>query len=149
MKIRTILFIGVLISLLVPPTTFLVSGLAAEMGLLDTLNAVMDQYGPEARPKLWSSSVISVVPVLGLGLVLWLIAKIRGKHDLTPLLGAAALVALALVLIWSNVSFWLTFLPEQRTPGWPHGLELVVGPLVFAPLAMLTAMLLAWAVGRR
>jgi len=54
--------------------------------------------------------------------------------------GSLAIIAL---LLWANASFWPLFLPGRSYPGWPHGLEMVIVPLFFAPVGMLVAVAIA------
>jgi hypothetical protein len=149
MKIWKLLVYGILLALLAPPATFAVCGLLANMGVADIGAAMFEQYASDARPALWGPSLLALAPVLLLALALWLIAKFRKQPDLNRPLGAAGLLAMTLVLIWANASYWTIFLPERTSPGWPHGMELLVGPLFFAPPAVLLAMLLAWLLVRR
>jgi len=148
MKIRYLMVHGILLALVTPPVSFALCGVWAGMGLADIATAMADQYAGDARPALWGPSLLALAPVLVLASALWLVARLRKKPDLNGSLGAAGLGAMTLVLIWANVSFWSAFLPERDAPGWPHGIELVIGPLFFAPPAVLLAMLVVWLVRR-
>ncbi|NNE09207.1 MAG: hypothetical protein HKN20_11655, partial [Gemmatimonadetes bacterium] len=43
-----------------------------------------------------------------------------------------------------NFDFWPAFLPSRVYPGFPHGLEFIIGPGVFAPIGMLLGVLTVW-----
>jgi hypothetical protein len=131
----------------VPPAVFLLAGLLSEMSPASVFSAMVAQYG-DARPNLLVTGIIGLIPLAALGIVLW-VHRVRGGSPRTRkylLLGG--LVPVLAVLVWSNYEFWSVFLPGRRAPGFPHGLELFIGPVIFAPVAMVVGMLVSWLAGR-
>ncbi len=144
--LRWVLLPGMLLAFLVPAVVFLVCALLADLTLADSLRETGAQFVVERR-HLWGVGVLGLIPVLlltGLGWVLgrWL-EPLRTRR-----ICQAGLLGIALILVWVNVEFWPGYLPERAFRGFPHGLEFVIGPLFFAPTAMLLLMLCAWLVTR-
>jgi len=131
--------------LAVPPVVFFITGLVSGMSLGDLSEALIVQYGDE-RPNLLVTGVIGLLPLGVMGLVIWLHRRLRGQYGNYLFWGG--LIPLVVVVAWSNHEFWRVFLPERSAPGFPHGLELIIGPVVFAPVAMVAGMLIAWLIGR-
>ncbi len=137
--------IAVLAPLLVPPLLFAVVGLGEGMGLAAAASALVDQYS-ERRFNLLMAGVLGLLPVGLLGVVLWIHRKLGGAPESRSALAWGGLLPILAVLIWVNFEFWPTYLPDRTFPGFPHGLELVIGPLFFAPVAMVAGMVVAWIV---
>ena len=64
---------------------------------------------------------------------------IAGWSGLTPSL---------LLLVWANAEAWPLYLPGRAFPGFPHGLELIIVPLFFVPVAMVFGTVAGGVVGR-
>lgn len=128
--------------LLIPPAVFAVVGLTKGMGLGGTVEALVAQYGVR-RLNLFSVAVLSFLPVLLLALLVWVIGRFTAMRASRRSLTIGGGVAILLVMTWINFEFWPAFLPERVAPGFPHGLEFVIGPLYFAPVAMLVGVGLA------
>lgn len=121
------------------PVVFVIVALNSGMTLSDTVDAMMNQYRAE-RSNLLVTSLLALFPMLLLALVLW-IGRRFGKFETTA--GAAALggsIGVLIVIAFVNFQHWPTFLPELRYAGWPHGLELFLGPVIAAPAVMLFGM---------
>ncbi len=128
--------------LLAPPMVFVVVGLTKGMGLAGTAEAVVAQYGVR-RMNLLSSAIPSFLPLVLLALLVWIIGRFTSIQASRRSLAMGGGAAILIVMVWINFEFWPVFLPERVTPGFPHGLEFVIGPLYFAPVAMLVGMGLA------
>lgn len=133
---------AILIALLIPPMVFFVVALFAGMGMADATQSLLDQYKSD-RQNLAFLGAIGILPILLLALVVWIVGKLKrarvGQQQLA-IGGAAGILA---VLVWVNFEYWPTFLPNKIYAGFPHGLEFVIGPLIFAPIAMVVGMLIA------
>lgn len=130
------------------PLVFLASGLMAGMGPGEVLEAFAEQAsGRRMNPVL--GSVLGVVPAALLALVLWIGAKRGADPGRLRTMGWCGLATLLLMLVWAHASVWGPFLPDRQPLGFPHGLELVIVPLFFAPPAVLVAALVGWLVSGR
>ncbi len=133
---------GVALAFLIPPVVFVLTALFVDMSLAESLRAVAAQFGAERHPLL-GAAILGTLPVVVLTLVGWLLARKLDKLRVRAI-AQAGLVGIALVLVWVNVEFWPGYLPDRTFLGFPHGLEFIIGPVFFAPPAMLMAMLAAW-----
>ena len=122
--------------LLIPPFVFAGVGLAEGMGPRGTLRGVLAQYGTR-RLNLFTVALPSLLPLLLLALVVFLLRRFTAMTASPRSLARGGALAIVAVMVWINLEFWPVFLPERRSPGFPHGLEFVIGPLYFAPVAML------------
>lgn len=127
--------LGALGLLLLPPVVFLVVGLVEGMGLPGTMTAIMEQYTVR-RLNLLVVAVLSLLPLMFLALVVYLLGRIASIRASRRSLALGGLSGLLAVMVWVNLEFWPIFLPDRVAPGFPHGLEFVIGPLFFAPVAM-------------
>ncbi|NGX16376.1 hypothetical protein [Wenzhouxiangella sp. XN24] len=130
------------LAFLVPALVFVLCALFADMSVVESLAAVATQFRAERHPLL-GAAILGTLPVVVLTLVGWLLARKLDKVRVRAI-AQAGLVGIALVLVWVNVEFWPGYLPDRTFLGFPHGLEFVIGPVFFAPPAMLIAMLAAW-----
>lgn len=126
----------------VAPLVFLLVALTSGMSLGETFEAFIAQYQTR-RLNLIVCSSVALFPLLLLALILW-IGRRFGKFKAT---GAAVawggVLPILAVTIVVNFEFWPAFLPERVYPGFPHGLEFLLGPAIAAPIAMVVGMLLA------
>ena len=139
------LLIGMLIALAIPPTSFAVSAVNAGMGADLAMQALLEQLSAE-RQNLLVCSLLGLFPVALLASILWLAGRLGQSEQKRISLAGGGLLPILLVLAWANFEFWPIFLPERVYPGFPHGLELVLGPGLYAPLAMLIGLVAAWIV---
>ena len=129
------LLAGAAMAVLIPPLVFLAAGVQHGMAAGDIASALVDQFGAR-RQNLTVVCLLGLVPLGVLSVVLWLARRLRW-HRLTGTQAAAAgVLPVLLVLAWANIEFWPVFLPERVYPGFPHGLELVLGPGFYAPIAL-------------
>jgi len=125
-----------------PPLIFAVCLVQAGVGFSETATHLAEHYQSE-RPNLAVAGLPALVPFALLGLILGLVRWLRGKEGSTALLLGGGL-PIVLILVWANATVWPLHLPGRSYPGWPHGLELVIAPLFFAPVAMLVGLVMAW-----
>jgi hypothetical protein len=138
----TVFLPGVALAFLIPLVVFVLSALFAGMSLAESLGAAATQFRAERHPLL-GAAILGTVPVVLLTVLGWLLARKLDKVRVRAI-AQAGLGGIALILLWVNVEFWPGYLPGRIFHGFPHGLEFVIGPLFFAPPAMLMAMLAAW-----
>lgn len=137
-----------LVLLLTPPIVFGAVALAEGMGLGASARAVVEQYGVR-RLNLLSVAVLSFLPLALLALVVFLFGRLGSGAVHRRALALGGAVPIVAVTAWVNLQFWPVFLPERTPPGFPHGLEFVIGPLFFAPVAMLLGVGVAALLNRR
>lgn len=138
---RTIV-IGLLLIFGLPPIFFSVSALSAGLPPEALAAAVVDQYAA-SRANLFVSGILGIVPTALLLILLWFFRKCVDGARLRAM-AYGGLVGVAAILIWVNFEFWPLFVPGRQYPGFPHGLEFVIGPLFFAPPAMAAGVLAGW-----
>jgi hypothetical protein len=142
------LLTAILAPLLVPAVVYCIVALSAGLGLGGTIEALANQAtGP--RQNLSASSVLGLAPALLLLVLLRLVRRFDTENSWRRAAGWGGLIAILLILVWANFEAWPNFLPGRAFPGWPHGMELVIAPLFFAPVAMLVGGLVAGLVAHR
>lgn len=146
-KLRNALLM-IAILLLVPPVVFFSVAIFSGISLSQSLQFVLEQYLVR-KQNLLLSGIISCVPLLFLGLVLWLISRYAKNDKLLNSLSFGGFCGIFIVSVWINIEFWPNYLPSRVYPGFPHGLEFVIGPLFFAPIAMGLGMVIAWVLTRK
>jgi hypothetical protein len=131
----------------VPLLVFLLSGLLAGMAPGEVVGALVEQSRARTSNPLKGAMAGLVPMVVLLGT---LAVAARFDRDRTWL-GTGRWVGLGsvlLVIAWANFEYWPTFLPDRVYAGFPHGLELVIGPIFFAPVAMAVALVATRIMGR-
>lgn len=131
-----------------PAAVFALTALISGMSAAETVAALAEQYR-ERDPNLLLTGLVGLFPVLLLGAVLWLHRIFRGSAERRAALALGGFVPIAAVLLWANIAYWPDYLPDRVQPGFPHGLELVTGPGLYAPAGMLLGLLVAAIVSRR
>ena len=132
------LWIALVLALVLPAASFWGVGVAEGLSTGEASEALVAQLGgTRLNPAILGA--VNLLPLLLLALVLY-IARRRGlrgpRHSLLLGLGVAPVLVIEL---WAQLSYWPLYLPEQEAPGFPHGLELMLGPVVYAPVVMLIA----------
>lgn len=145
---RPFTFVGILLPLIVPPVAFFFCSLAAGMAIPETLAAVGEQYATR-RQNLLLSALPGFFPVMLLHLVLFIMRRRHVPSPTRQRMAWTGLATIAAVLIWVNLQFWPLFLPDRVYPGFPHGLEFIIGPFLFAPGLMLVTLASTWMINRR
>jgi len=147
-SVRTVLALGALIAMAIPPLVFTAVALFAGLGIGESLSALVAQYSAP-RQNLLICGVVGLLPLGLLAALLWLINRLAPGNQHRPALALGGLMPILAVLAWVNLEFWPTFLPSGTYPGFPHGLEFVIGPIFFAPVAMVVGVLVLWLATRR
>ncbi len=131
---------------LIPPVAFLAVALAAGLGPGEAWGAMVGQI--RGRPALITPGFLSLLPM---GLFLGVLALLRRRNRDDRWVGAvgwAGVIPSLLLLVWANLEVWPLYLPGRAFPGFPHGLELVIVPLFFVPVAMVVGGLVGAVVAR-
>jgi len=134
---------SIVLPLLIPPVVFTYSAFAAGMSGSETIGALVDQYGA-SRQNLWVCGFLGWFPILLLFVVFWIARRVKGKDERLSALAWGGLIPIIAVLVWVNFEYWPSFLPARTFLGFPHGLEFVIGPGIFAPVGMVTGMVIGW-----
>jgi len=133
--------------LLVTPLAYLLSHALSAQHTGLGIGTLLEQYQQSKRNPLLTA-LLSGFPFMLLAAIIWVAqrrgATVRTSRDLT--LGGGT--AILLVMLWANLEYWPRFLPGLPYPGFPHGLELVIAPLHFAPFAMALGAFIGWLAGR-
>jgi len=143
---------GFIVAALVGPfvvagLVFVVVGLSVGMGVGGTWTALAElSMGRRQNPFL--SAVVGLFPMLLLLAVLALGSRWWPSAGWGPAAAWGGLAAILLVLGWAHTQFWPLFLPHRVYPGFPHGLELVIAPLFFAPPAAALGVAVGLMMGR-
>lgn len=137
----------VFVTWMVPTVVFLVTGIASGMGASGSWSAFLEQASG-GRPNPLITGVVGLFPLLVIGVVLLVCRLAKSQPRTRALVLWGGFFPVVAVLVWSNLEFWTVFLPEKKAPGFPHGMELLIGPVFFAPVAMAFGMVIAFLVGR-
>jgi hypothetical protein len=134
-----ILLASALLLLAIPPLVFVLVALTSGMSPADTAGALAAQYAASSV-NLTVSSGLGLVPLLLLTVVLWIRRRLRAPTEGPPLYAIGGALPILAVAIFVNLEYWTAFLPNRKFLGFPHGLEFVIGPGVFAPIGMLAGL---------
>jgi len=93
--------------------------------------------------------VLGLAPLVLLSLILWIGRRFGRFHESGVAVSLGGAVAVLILAVFVNFQYWPTFLPSQNYPGWPHGIEFVVGPLFGGPIAVLVGMVVGLVAARR
>ena len=140
-------YFSFLLPLLIPLAVFSICALAEGLSFVETLIAASEQV-TSGRQNLLICGMVGLFPVLLLLIGLWIHRRLGGNEQTRNVMAWSGLIPILCVLIWVNVQFWPLFLPSRTYPGFPHGLEFIIGPIFFAPVAMLFGMSAAWLIQR-
>ena len=138
--------VGITLVLATPVVTFIVCAIFKSIPFTEIPTYVSDQFYT-ARGNLAILGVVGLFPMLIMAIVLWIVQKLTKGSIAGDYLFYSGLIAIIMIIGWANGSYWLAYLPNRNFLGWPHGIELFIGPVVFAPIGMLICILVAWAAG--
>jgi hypothetical protein len=110
------------------------------VGFSQAFDLVVEQMQADRR-NLLLVGLPGIIPFLLLATVA-AVMRLRKRDPASRAAAVGGGAAIGLTLIWANASYWPMFLPGASYPGWPHGLEMIIAPLFFAPVAMLFGVLL-------
>jgi hypothetical protein len=99
----------------------------------DALPALFEQAGRRRLNPLVAGA-LGLAPVLLLLLILVVGPRLAPRWGWGPAVAWAGLAPVALLELWAHWTVWSTYFPSRAMPGFPHGLELVIVPLFFAPV---------------
>lgn len=133
--------------ILIPPVVFVVCGVWKGMPVAEISEAFIQQYTAR-RQNLLVCGLIGLFPIGLLHGCLWFHRWKKGNPYVQQAMASGGLSGILLVLIWVNFEFWPAFLPERVYPGFPHGLEFIIGPGLFSPIAMFFGMTIGWLFAR-
>jgi hypothetical protein len=139
---RHLVLLALIAPLVLPPLIFVGVAWSAGMGFSGAWQALLEQ-SVSARQNPLRAAPLGLLPVFILLLALWLGHRSGRDASSVRIAGWGGLIAILLVIAWANIEAWSGFLPSRVYQGFPHGLELVIGPLFFAPIAMLVGALVA------
>ena len=148
MQMSRSFYLSLFLPLLIPPVVFAICALAEGMSTTEMWFALTEQYTAE-RTNLLVCGLLGLFPILLLLLGLWIYRRSRGTNGVISLMGWCGLIPILLVLVWVNFEYWPSFLPSRTYPGFPHGLEFILGPGFFAPIGMGAGMVVGWWAGRK
>ncbi len=134
--------------LLIPPVVFFVHGVAGGMGAVGTLAALAEQYTMR-RNNLAVVSLLGALPLTLLPLVLWLRKRLRSSRTDAAVYALGGALPILAVAVFVNHEYWSRFLPARQFLGFPHGLEFIIGPFVYAPIGILIGLSITWLLRRR
>ncbi len=130
---------GTLLTLLIPLLCFYLVALLNGMDSASAIRALQEQCTQHRQNPLLTS-ILALLPVYVFAALLWIVNRRRAiAHP--RIFAATGISSAAAVQLWVNWNFWDLFLPSRAYPGFPHGLEFVIGPLFFTPIAMVFGVL--------
>lgn len=129
--------------IVLPPLLFMAAALFRGMGFEGGTTALAEQYAAE-RSNLVVITLLGLVPVLLIILLLGIRRAIRKTWDGSGTYALAGALPVVAVTIFVHLEYWPSYLPARQFLGFPHGLEFVIGPLIFAPVGVLLGFVVAW-----
>ncbi|MEO1245263.1 MAG: hypothetical protein AAFX56_06205 [Pseudomonadota bacterium] len=142
-RASTVLGAAAVALVLLPALVFVASGLYREMSLPDSLGALAAQY-VAGRGNLVLVTLLGLLPLLLIAGCVGLRRWLRKTWNGAAIYALGATVPVVFVIAFSHIEYWPRFLPARASPGFPHGLELVIGPLIFAPGGAAVGFSLVW-----
>ena len=142
------LYIYILLPLIIPTAVFSVCAIAEGLSLAEMLMAVFGQITTK-RLNLLICGALGLIPILFLLAAMWIYRCAGGSNRTRYWMAWCGLIPVISVLTLVNIQFWPLFLPNMTYPGFPHGLELIIGPVIFAPISMLPGIGIGWWIGRK
>lgn len=121
--------------LLVPVVVYLAVAVASGLSPGEAVGAFRAQF--TGRPNLMATALLGLAPIALFAGVLRLLRRRDPEGRWLGMVGWSGLAPALVVLIWANVEVWPLYMPGRAFPGFPHGLELVIGAIVFVPIALI------------
>lgn len=129
--------------LIIPALVFIVSGLIRGMDASTVSSALGEQYTAD-KTNLFVVSLLGLLPLLLTALLLGVRKLVRKTWDGSAAYAWGGVVPAVAVALFVNMEYWPKYLPARQFLGFPHGLEFVMGPFVFAPIGVLLGFLFVW-----
>jgi len=145
-QIRKVFLLGSLCAIAVPPAVFVVTALLGGLSPAETVSAMISQYST-SRLNLFVMGALGTIP-FGLLCLVLVVCRHFGKGLRVERMAIGGGVFILATMVWAHATYWPLFLPERVAPMWPHGLELLIGPVFFAPVMALVGLLLGWVAER-
>lgn len=140
--------LALVVPIVLPAVTYVVVGLMDGLGVGGAVSALVAQIG-DGRPNPLIAGILGLLPMGLLLLGVWVGGRLHAAGHRVVAAGWGGFGAILLVLVWVNLMAWPLYLPGRSFPGFPHGLELVIGPIFFAPVAMVVGAGIGWVVAGR
>ncbi len=126
---------------------FVLAGVLSGMGY-EVLPALVEQSAQRRLNPLIAGG-LGLVPVFLLLLILAVGPRVLPNAAWGPSVAWAGLIPVAALELWAHWEVWTAYLPSRGVLTFPHGLELVIVPIFFAPVGMVAGLGLGlWSAGR-
>lgn len=132
----------------IPALVFIASGLFRGMDLLSIIPAIGEQYRAE-KNNLFVIGVLGLLPLLLVSLLLLIRKLVRKSWSGSAAYATGGAIPVLLVAVFVNLEFWPKYLPARQFLGFPHGIEFIIGPFIFAPVGILLGFLFVWAMRKK
>lgn len=133
--------------LLASPLAYLITYYLSDSHSGQAFSTLIQNYLVAKRNPLLSS-LLCIFPFLLLALLLFIMGRRKVNERLRGLLSLTGASTIFVCMFAVNLMYWPNFLPGKSYPGFPHGLELVIVPIFFAPVAMFVTVFIAWLIKR-
>ena len=138
--------IALVVPIVLPALVYVTVALMDGIGVGGAFAALIAQIR-DGRPNPAISGILGLLPVGILLAGTWAGGRLHSDGRRVAIAGWCGLGAIVLVLVWANFMVWPLFLPGRAFPGFPHGIELVIAPIFFAPIAMAVGGGIGWMLG--
>ena len=147
-RMKRLYLITIPLILLAPLLVFVSSSLNAGYSLSDTLGFMLEHCTTKKR-NLLIIGALGFIPLALQVLILFVSKKVmKNKFISNNEMGVSHLLLFS-IIVWSNLEFWPKYFIALKYPGFPHGLELFLGPVVFGSIAIAASSLLFLLIGPR
>lgn len=143
LKTTPLLAVSAALLLVIPTLVFVASGLIRGMNLSSVVSALTEQFLAD-KTNLFVVSLLGLLPLMLTALLLGVRKLIRKTWDGSVAYAWGGVLPAVAVAIFVNMEYWPKYLPARQFLGFPHGLEFVIGPFVFAPIGVLLGFLVVW-----
>lgn len=147
MSVSAVLTGSAVLLMIIPLMIFTGSAMAGGMGVVATITALGEQYTAE-RTNLLIVSLTGLLPLLLIAFLIFVRTRLRKTPEGAAEYALGCCIPVLLIAVFVNLEYWPSYLPERQFLGFPHGLEFVIGPLVFAPIGVAVGFLVTWLVRR-
>ena len=142
------LTVSAVMLLIIPCLVFVSAGLCRGMDLATILSALQDQYRAD-KNNLFVVSLLGLLPLLLIVFSLGVRKLVRKTWEGSSAYAWGGAIPVLGVALFVNLEFWPRYLPARQFLGFPHGLEFVIGPFVFAPIGVVLGFVFVWFLRRQ